>query len=249
VLCCFVQIPVLIVLIGLSFFRIPIAQLDQQYPLTTSDQYPGPLPTPIPPQLSGLWTGQSAAQPQLHVDYEVMTGAVGDTTGMSTAVLAARLSNKYASYGGFFQPSGARDLYNVTVYANMTATHGLPTFANIAFNALLRNVTGSSAAVVRATLHPLQFTQSEIASLNRVNGLTTALIVAIAMCFVPSSIAIFVVREREIKSKHIQTVSGVSLEAYWLANWAWDFVQCLIPSLICAFISTICNSCAAAVSV
>lgn len=37
----------------------------------------------------------------------------------------------------------------------------------------------------------------------------------IAFCFLPASYVIFVVKEREVKAKHQQIISGVSLSAYW----------------------------------
>jgi ATP-binding cassette, subfamily A (ABC1), member 3 len=43
--------------------------------------------------------------------------------------------------------------------------------------------------------------------------------------------AIFVVKEKEVKAKHQQIISGVSLLAYHLANYIWDLISYL-PSLV-----------------
>ena len=40
--------------------------------------------------------------------------------------------------------------------------------------------------------------------------------------YVPAAFATFIVREREVKAKHQQLVSGVSIPAYWLAAFLWD---------------------------
>ena len=53
--------------------------------------------------------------------------------------------------------------------------------------------------------------------------------ISFAAAFIPSTFAVFVVRERETKAKHQQVVSGVSLSAYWVSSWLWDYCSFLIP--------------------
>ncbi len=61
------------------------------------------------------------------------------------------------------------------------------------------------------------------------DGLSAAILTVIAFIFIPASYAIFVVREREIKAKHLQTISGVSGFAYWISAYAWDMANYLVP--------------------
>jgi ABC-type Na+ transport system ATPase subunit NatA len=44
----------------------------------------------------------------------------------------------------------------------------------------------------------------------------------LAVPYIPGAFAMFVVREREIKAKYQQIVSGVSIPAYWLSTWLFD---------------------------
>ena len=46
-------------------------------------------------------------------------------------------------------------------------------------------------------------------------------------CYLPASFVLFVVRERTVKSKHLQLVSGVNASLYWLATFAWDALNYL----------------------
>jgi ATP-binding cassette, subfamily A (ABC1), member 3 len=46
--------------------------------------------------------------------------------------------------------------------------------------------------------------------------------ILLAVPYVPAAFATFLVREREVKAKHQQLVSGVSIPAYWLAAFIWD---------------------------
>ena len=43
----------------------------------------------------------------------------------------------------------------------------------------------------------------------------------LAIPYVPAAFATFIVREREVKAKHQQLVSGVSIPAYWMSAWLW----------------------------
>lgn len=47
--------------------------------------------------------------------------------------------------------------------------------------------------------------------------------------FITGAFAVFVVEERELKAKHLQTVAGVKPSAYWISTWIWDVVNYQIP--------------------
>ena len=53
----------------------------------------------------------------------------------------------------------------------------------------------------------------------------SALFVLIPFCYIPASTAVYVVRERACKAKHLQLVSGTSPVAYWVATFCWDMLQ------------------------
>ena len=42
----------------------------------------------------------------------------------------------------------------------------------------------------------------------------------------------FIVREREVQAKYQQIISGVSLPAYWLANYAFDVIVYAVPGAL-----------------
>jgi ATP-binding cassette, subfamily A (ABC1), member 3 len=56
---------------------------------------------------------------------------------------------------------------------------------------------------------------------------THAVVCMIALMFVPAFWAFTIIKEKEIGAKHLQLISGVSLPAYWLTSWLWDFVSYL----------------------
>ena len=70
-----------------------------------------------------------------------------------------------------------------------------------------------------------EWTAQQKKVLQQGSGLFTAIIISIAMAFVPASYAVFLVKEREVKAKHLQLISGVGLFSFWVANFLWDILQ------------------------
>ena len=57
-------------------------------------------------------------------------------------------------------------------------------------------------------------------------SLFAALFVLVPFCYIPAAAtAVFVVKERAVKAKHLQLVSGASASAYWAATFLWDFIM------------------------
>ena len=86
--------------------------------------------------------------------------------------------------------------------------------------------------------HPLPLTDREELYVKLVLSVLSALFVLIPFCYIPASTAVYVVRERACKAKHLQLVSGVSAKYYWLATYCWDmslyFCMCVCSMLIFA---------------
>jgi len=123
--------------------------------------------------------------------------------------------------------SGSSFAYNIMV--NASSTQGPGIFMNLVNSASLMTLVGSTDAYIKTNNHPLPATNKENSFDQTADAFTAALMVMIAFCFLPASYVIFVVKEREVKAKHQQIISGVSLSAYWFATFAWDAVSYLAP--------------------
>ncbi len=55
--------------------------------------------------------------------------------------------------------------------------------------------------------------------------LIVSIFVIIALSFVPSSFVVYLVADRNSKSKHLQLVSGLNPVVYWVGNYVWDLVS------------------------
>ncbi|KAJ6363443.1 hypothetical protein OIU78_003587 [Salix suchowensis] len=73
-------------------------------------------------------------------------------------------------------------------------------------------------------------TKSQHLQHHDLDAFSAAIIVNIAFSFIPASFAVAIVKEREVKAKHQQLISGVSVLSYWVSTYIWDFISFLIPS-------------------
>jgi len=117
-----------------------------------------------------------------------------------------------------------------SAFVNTTGRHAGPLFMNLMDAALLRRYSGNSAADITARTQPLPFTKRQASVFSAVFSFACAIIVVMAFAFIPASYAIYVVKEREVKAKHQQLISGVSLPAYWLSTFTYDNLTYLIPA-------------------
>ncbi|KAM8899352.1 phospholipid-transporting ATPase ABCA1 isoform 1-T3 [Spinachia spinachia] len=132
---------------------------------------------------------------------------------------------------------------NLKVWFYNKAWHGMVSFLSVANNAILRgNLPAGqdpSQYGISVSNHPLNLTKAQLSSVALASSSTDVVVsicVIFAMSFIPASFVLFLIQERVNKAKHLQFVSGVNPAVYWLANFAWDMCNYVIPCLIVIFI-------------
>ncbi|RYH30057.1 ATP-binding cassette domain-containing protein [archaeon] len=125
-------------------------------------------------------------------------------------------------------------LLNYNALVNGSAVHGVGIYMNLIHQAFLQVVTTTPTAQIITHNHPLPQTYKQENESATADAFVVALFAMIAVCFIPTSFVVFVVKEREIKAKHQQVISGVSLYAYWISTYLWDVVS-YIPTALLIF--------------
>ncbi|ODN05940.1 ATP-binding cassette sub-family A member 3 [Orchesella cincta] len=123
---------------------------------------------------------------------------------------------------------GTNDYNQIIGMFNNQPFHSPPLSMNLITNAILRpkNVT------IKLTNHPFPYTGLD--SLKQAGRLYTVGFqvgynIAFGMSFLAASFVVFLIKERESKSKHLQFVSGVELPLFWMASFIVDLVNFVIP--------------------
>jgi ATP-binding cassette subfamily A (ABC1) protein 3 len=131
---------------------------------------------------------------------------------------------------GAENPFGA---YGFAVLTNASATHGAPLYINSVMNAKAKAASAQVLGTrgVKVQNHPLPLTYREKQSAAGLSSLAASQMISLSFSFIPASYAIYVVKEREVKAKHQQIISGVSLPAYWISTYIFDMATYLVPAL------------------
>ncbi|KAI3472205.1 hypothetical protein Pfo_029693 [Paulownia fortunei] len=168
--------------------------------------------------------------------------AAGPTLGpillsMSEYLMSSYNESYQSRYGAVVVDKQSEDgSLGYTVLHNSSCQHAAPTFINLINSAILRLATLNENMTIQTRNHPLPMTKSQLQQRHDLDAFKVAVIVTIAFSFIPSSFAVAIVKEREVKAKHQQLISGVSILSYWASTYFWDFLSFLFPSSFAIFL-------------
>ncbi|XP_046356672.2 phospholipid-transporting ATPase ABCA3-like [Haliotis rufescens] len=113
--------------------------------------------------------------------------------------------------------------------------HSEPISLSFMMNAILKHFTSQDHSITTIN-NPLPY-QGKTSKGHSVFsilflGFSVAFCLLFGMAFLTSSFVFFLIKERQVGAKHLQTVSGVGPFVFWLSTLAWDYINYLIPSLL-----------------
>ena len=117
---------------------------------------------------------------------------------------------------------------------NSSSPHAVAAFTQTLLQSMYNQCPGiSDMAKFTITNHPLPLTVTQALEIKTILSLFASLFILIPYCYVPAAFVVFVVKEKACKSKHLQLVSGISIESYWLSTYLFDmFLYFLLTILI-----------------
>ncbi|XP_053951058.1 phospholipid-transporting ATPase ABCA3 [Anastrepha ludens] len=122
----------------------------------------------------------------------------------------------------------------ITAWLNNQPLHTAPLTVNLVHNAMARALIGEEASI-SVTNAPLPYSfETKLAQLNVGTNVGTQLAtnVGFCMCFVSAFYILFLIKERETRSKLLQFVGGVRVWTFWLTQLLWDLTTYTITALI-----------------
>ncbi|XVE75594.1 hypothetical protein DITRI_Ditri12bG0105900 [Diplodiscus trichospermus] len=249
-------IPVIFLLFGLLFLKLKPHPDQQSVTFTTSHFNPllsgsgggGPIPFdlywPIAKEVAkyveGGWIQKFKQTSYKFPDPDRALADAVEATGPSlgpvllsmSEFLMSSFNESYQSrYGAVVMDDQHDDgSLGYTVLHNSSCQHAAPTFINLMNSAILRLASNDKNMTIQTRNHPLPMTKSQRLQHHDLDAFSAAIIVNIAFSFIPASFAVPLVKEREVKAKHQQLISGVSIISYWASTYIWDFISFLFPS-------------------
>ncbi|XP_037883728.1 phospholipid-transporting ATPase ABCA1 isoform X1 [Glossina fuscipes] len=123
---------------------------------------------------------------------------------------------------------------NIIAWLNNQPLHTAPLTVNLVHNAMVKALKGEAYAI-EVTNAPLPYsTQTVLSQLNTGNNLGTQLStnLCFCFCFISALYILFLIKERETRSKLLQLVGGVNVWTFWLSQLLWDLFTFIITALI-----------------
>ncbi|CDP14120.1 unnamed protein product [Coffea canephora] len=251
-------IPAVFLFIGLLFLSLKPHPDQQSITFTTSHFNPllsgggggGPIPfdlswpiaQEVAKHLKGGWIQRVKKTLYKFPDSEMALNdaiqAAGPTLGPALLEMSEYLMSSFnesyeSRYGAIVMDNQTDDgRVGYTVLHNSSCQHAAPTFINLMNSAILRLATLNENMSITTRNHPLPLTESQHLQRHDLDAFSAAIVVNIAFSFIPASFAVAIVKEHEVKAKHQQLISGVSILAYWASTYMWDFISFLFPSSI-----------------
>ena len=140
--------------------------------------------------------------------------------------------------GSFFIKQFDRSIDNYTYHleANSTSPDSGPVLINQMDQMIMRTVLNDPSFKLQIRNYPLGYSETDKENEFLEYQFFTAILVTLAFAFIPGSLVVFFVKERQYKMKHEQMVSGMRSWIYWLANFVFDLPKCLLPVFLSLFI-------------
>lgn len=122
------------------------------------------------------------------------------------------------------------------IFVNSSSGHGSSIGLNVLNQARLRQHHNNPNAILKTSGSVLPFTSNQLKAAEGIKGLSSPMIMLLALAFIPAYYVSFLVKEKEVGVKHQQLISGVSLSAYWTSTFLWDMITYIIPYIYIYFI-------------
>ncbi|XP_039258738.2 phospholipid-transporting ATPase ABCA3-like isoform X1 [Styela clava] len=165
--------------------------------------------------------------------------------------LEMHLSNEYKKQGGSFNNKNiisgtVRDnkspLNSTVAWFNAQGWHSSANTLLYADQAYIRWKLNNTGFDLDVSNHPLPRNSSARVQeqlVGSIAGFMIAFNVVLGFSFLAASFSIFIVRERTDRASLLQTLAGVDPICFWLSGFLWDFINFLIPCLICMIVFAI----------
>ncbi|KAL8603343.1 hypothetical protein ACOMHN_039706 [Nucella lapillus] len=202
---------------------------------TISAYTPGLLPVPETLALANNYTSQFSGDNIIGLMDRGIYPDVVDFYLHQAKTLGKYTYNKKVVIGAQFESDQGYNGLIVTSWYSGQPYHALPVSMAYVMNAFAKEVVGPSHSIAAAN-HPMPKSDTAAAKDSMTQALALGFSIGFSMlfgmAFLTASFCYFLIRERQSGAKHLQVVSGVGPLAFWLASFAWDLVNYLVPCLV-----------------
>jgi len=159
------------------------------------------------------------------IDAAPSTGATS-FMNLSYSAFDNRENYEAMMIGSYYMMSTDDKKNTYAIGTNYTAIYGVPVLQMMMASATANYL--DSDHTITTSFFPLPETKREDDIFSNYNQDLAVTFITLALPFVPAAFITYIVREKEIKAKHQQMVSGVGVVAYWLSSFLWDNISFVV---------------------
>ena len=139
------------------------------------------------------------------------------------------VDNSEDSYGAYYflTIDSSQHLYEFISFVHLQSRQSAIVYPEYMMNKLVHYATGKTESELSITFHnvPFQRTLKEQNDSEERNNATLVFFVAVAFALIPANFVTLIIKEREINTKHLQVISGISLASYWFSNYIFELLK------------------------
>lgn len=142
--------------------------------------------------------------------------------------------SKY-SYGSFMihTMDTLNNEYKVATFVNTTSQDATGIYPGFLYEAVLRVALDEPDFKFKIKSHPHPIPEVLRDREGAFDAISLSFMIAIAFAMVPSSVISYLLSEKATGLKHQQLISGMSIYAYWTANYIFEIFKMELPVVIC----------------
>ncbi|KPA77100.1 putative ABC transporter [Leptomonas pyrrhocoris] len=149
--------------------------------------------------------------------------AAANTSGLSHYLLDTYNTHSMERYTGLVCSDSSDFASGVSsVIYNTSALHSAGIGLYDLFNGYYMNHNGNGDRQLKTVVSTMPRTNAEDDVVSSVYAMIIAIIIMIPFTFIPSTFVAWIVKEREVKARHLQNVSGLFFSVYWVTNFLFD---------------------------
>ncbi|KAK7002956.1 ATP-binding cassette sub- A member 12 [Biomphalaria glabrata] len=139
---------------------------------------------------------------------------------------------KQKRYGGWsFEKDSETSQTDPYVWFNTKGYHAMPSYYNALTNSILRAQLPSGENPneygITAVTHPIRLDRAAL-NVKTLQGDAAdaglSIVIVIAFSFIPCGFILYVLNEKLMKEKQLQSISGIGIVTYWVVAFIWDLI-------------------------
>ena len=165
--------------------------------------------------------------------YHTAVGNVSTARGLSDTLMSEFMRHEDERYSAWHCGDVVTVPFSNRTFLlhNSTGVHEAPAAVNLYYQTFVQSHY-NRATRMHIHTHPMDLTGRENAFVSSIKTLMIGIVIMIPFTFIPSTYVSWVVKERECKAKHLQTVSGLNYFVYWWSNFIFDICSFLLTEAL-----------------